>query len=79
MLYLFMLNNISLLNKYAFGILCLFCLSLYSCDKDENSNPDSTTFATGTVELPALRKGADDVFISHSTLYKGQLVTTYSM
>lgn len=79
MLYLFMLNNISLLNKYAFGILCLFCLSLYSCDKDEDSNPDSTTFATGTVELPALRKGADDVFISHSTLYKGQSVVTYSM
>ena len=74
-----MLNNISLLNKYAFGILCLFCLSLYSCDKDEDSNPDSTTFATGTVELPALRKGADDVFISHSTLYKGQSVVTYSM
>lgn len=69
----------NVLNKYIFGILCLSSLGLYSCDKDENSNPDSTTFATGTVELPALRNGANDVFISHSTLYKGQSVVTYSM
>ena len=43
-------------------VACL-CLLLAACDKDENNN--SNNFATGIVELPALRNGANDVFVTH--------------
>ena len=55
----------------------LLCISFCACDKDENNN--SNNFATGIVELPALRNGANDVFITHSTTFKGQKVTSFSM
>lgn len=50
-------------------VLSLLCISFCACDKDENNN--SNNFATGIVELPALRNGANDVFITHSTTFKG--------
>lgn len=40
----------------------LLCISFCACDKDENNN--SNNFATGIVELPALRNGANDVFVT---------------
>ena len=55
----------------------VFWVCFYSCSKDENNN--SNNFATGIVELPALRNGANDVFITHSTTFKGQKVTSFSM
>ncbi|WP_304964448.1 DNA/RNA non-specific endonuclease [Bacteroides acidifaciens] len=57
--------------------LCLLCLSFHSCDKNDD-NYDSKNFATGIVELPALRNGASDVFLTHSTIVNGQKVTTFS-
>ncbi len=58
-------------------IACL-CLLLAACDKN-NEHYNSNNFATGIVELPALRNGADDIFITHSTTFNGQKVTTFSM
>lgn len=58
-------------------VLSLLCISLFSCDKDDNN--DSNNFATGIVELPALRNGVNDVFITHSTTFNGQKITSFSM
>lgn len=57
-----------------FGVLCIGAVS---CDKDDNYN--SNNFATGIVELPALRNGANDVFITHSTTFNGKKVTSFSL
>ena len=57
-------------------VACL-CLLLAACDKDENNN--SNNFAIGIVELPALRNGANDVFVTHYTTFNGQKVTSFSM
>lgn len=45
-------------------LLSLLCISFYACDKGEND--DSNNFATGIVELPALRNGARCI---HNPLY----------
>ena len=58
-------------------VLSLLCISFCACDKDENNN--SNNFATGIVELPALRNGANDVFVTHYTTFNGQKVTSFSM
>lgn len=63
------------LEKYL--LLSLLCISFCACDKDENNN--SNNFATGIVELPALRNGANDVFVTHYTTFNGQKVTSFSM
>ena len=65
--------------KYYFYIwLSFLCLSFVSCSNDEEElNSDS--FATGIVELPALRNGANDMFVTHSTTFNGKKVTTFSM
>ena len=63
--------------KIEYILLCLWGLGLQSCSKDENNN--SNNFATGIVELPALRNGVNDVFVTHSTTFKGQKVTSFSM
>lgn len=58
------------------AILCvLICVS---CSNDDEKNT-SNNFATGIVELPALRNGANDVFITHSTTFNGRKVTSFSM
>ncbi len=59
-------------------VLSLLCISFCACDKN-NEHYNSNNFATGIVELPALRNGANDVFITYSTTIKGQKVTTFSM
>ena len=58
-------------------VLSLLCINFCACDKDENNN--SNNFATGIVELPALRNGANDVFVTHYTTFNGQKVTSFSM
>lgn len=66
--------------KYKFAYLLnvvLYVLVCISCSKDENNN--SNNFATGIVELPALRNGANDVFVTHYTTFNGQKVTSFSM
>lgn len=57
--------------------LSLLSISLHSCNKEDNY--DSNNFATSIVELPALRNGANDVFITHSTTLNGKKVTTFSL
>ena len=57
----------------------MLCVSIWiSCSKDDNET-NASNFATGIVELPALRNGANDVFITHSTTFNGQKVTSFSM
>ena len=63
--------------KNEYILLCLWALALQSCSKNEND--DFNNFATGIVELPALRNGVNDVFVTHSTTFKGQKVTSFSM
>lgn len=58
------------------ALLCII-ICLTACNKEEESN--SNNFATGTVELPALRNGANDVFITHSTTFNGKKVTSFSL
>lgn len=67
--------------KYRFIHLlnAMLCVSIWiSCSKDDNET-NASNFATGIVELPALRNGANDVFITHSTTFNGQKVTSFSM
>lgn len=65
--------------KYIFKFFFLWLLfaCLYSCNKEDGHNFNN--FATGTVELPALRNGANDVFITHSTTFNGKKVTSFSL
>lgn len=60
-----------------FILFSILCITLYSCKNDEDNN--SNNFATGIVELPALRNGANDVFITHSTTFNGKKVTSFSL
>jgi len=55
----------------------LATISFCACEKAADSN--SAPFATGIVELPALRNGADDVFITHHTVLNGKEITSFSM
>lgn len=43
-------------------LLSLLCISLGACDKDEENT--SGGFVIGDIELPALRNGANDIFLS---------------
>ena len=52
-------------------------LTFISCNSDEEENSSLETF--GSIELPALRNGADDIFLAPTTTFNGQQVTTYSM
>lgn len=63
--------------KFEYIFLSILCLGNYSCSKEDNY--DSNNFATGIVELPALRNGANDVFITHATTFNGKNVTSFSM
>lgn len=62
---------------FKFFLLWLSLVCFYSCNKEDNYN--SNNFATGIVELPALRNGANDVFITHSTTFNGMKVTSFSL
>lgn len=62
---------------YIYSSLLFLHIVLFSCSKDDNY--DSNNFATGIVELPALRNGTNDVFITHSTTFNGQKITSFSM
>ena len=63
--------------RFLYWGLSLLCISFCACDRDDNN--DSNNFATGIVELPALRNGANDVFVTHYTTFNGQKVTSFSM
>lgn len=70
-------NNIKMKCILRYFFVCLFFACFYSCNKEDNY--DSNNFATGIVELPALRNGTNDVFITHSTSFNGKNVTSFSM
>lgn len=55
----------------------LLIVSSYSCNKDDSH--DSNNFATGIVELPALRNSANDMFLTYYTTYNGKNVTSFGM
>lgn len=61
-----------------FILLGIQCLTLTSCSKDDENDNNSLEPA-GPIEIPALRNGANDVFVSHSTMFNGKSITTYSM
>ncbi len=65
-------------NNVGTCLLLSLCVLFFSCSKDDNET-NASNFATGIVELPALRNGANDVFITHSTTFNGQKVTSFSM
>lgn len=65
-----------------FNYLIIFLLGIHSltfisCDSDEAEN--RLLEASGPIEFPALRNGADDIFLSPTTTFSGEKVTTYSM
>ena len=59
----------------------LLCITLFftACSKDDDGTNNIDNLATGPIELPVLRQGVNDLFISYSTKFNGQDVTTYSM
>lgn len=65
--------NLKYLSPLLFGLFIAFT----SCEKDEDNG--SQSFTSGPAELPELRNGANDQFITHSTQINGKTVTTYSM
>ena len=46
---------------FIYGGFLFLCVSFFSCSDNDKNN--SNNFATGIVELPALRNGANDVFV----------------
>lgn len=54
-------------------------LLLFACNKDDDNRDKGTFYSTDPIELPALRSGANDLFLTHSTLLNGKKVTTFSM
>lgn len=62
------------------SVVLLICCTFFlvSCSKDdEDENKENIAFSP--IELPALRNGADDIFLSPTTTFNGQQVITYSM
>ncbi len=59
------------------GFLFFYVFPFFSCSDNDKNN--SNNFATGIVELPALRNGANDVFVTHYTTFNGQKVTAYTL
>lgn len=62
------------------SVVLLICCTFFlvSCSKDdEDENKENIAFSP--IELPALRNGADDLFLSPTTTFNGQQVITYSM
>lgn len=57
----------------------ILCVSVCASCGNDDERHDSNNFATGIVELPALRNGANDVFVTHYTTFNGQKVTSFSM
>ena len=62
---------------FIYGGFLFLCVSFFSCSDNDKNN--SNNFATVIVELPALRNGANDVFVTHYTTFNGQKVTSFSM
>lgn len=52
--------------------------ALISCSDDDELNNSLSDFS-GPIELPALRNSANDVFLSPTTTFDGEQVTTYSI
>ena len=61
------------------SVVLLICCTFFlvSCSKDdEDENKENIAFSP--IELPALRNGADDIFLSPTTTFNGQKVTLES-
>ena len=59
------------------SVVLLICCTFFlvSCSKDdEDENKENIAFSP--IELPALRNGADDIFLSPTTTFNGQQVIT---
>lgn len=52
----------------------LLCITLFftACSKDDDGTNNIDNLATGPIELPVLRQGVNDLFISYSTKFNGQ-------
>ena len=65
-------------NKYySIFFLVAFIIVGISCSKDDSSEFDEKW--EGDIELPALHNSTADIFLSPTTIFNGQQVTTYSM
>ena len=61
------------------NVLLIMALFIFSCCSNEEDENRPALESGGPIELPALRNGANDVFVSHSTTFNGKNVTTFSM
>ena len=62
---------------YSIFFLVAFIIVGISCSKDDSSEFDEKW--EGDIELPALHNSTADIFLSPTTIFNGQQVTTYSM
>lgn len=70
--------NILFRNLLPLKFLCII-LFFTACSNDDDGTNNDDNLAAGPIELPVLREGADDLFVSHSTKFNGQDLTTFSM
>lgn len=61
--------------KGRFLIASLLCLCFYACGNDDEGGD---FLPEDGIELPALRSGANDVLVSHSTQFNGNRVITFT-
>lgn len=69
------------MNKYSYFIvlfLVIQSLTLVSCN-DDDKHDNGSLESSGPIELPALRNSANDIFLSPTTTFDGEQVTTYSI
>lgn len=64
--------------KSLYGLLLLAVCGLQACSKSDE-NAESENRFTGPIELPLIRNGANDIFVSHRTTFNGKETKTYSL
>lgn len=62
---------------YSLNFICVMLL-FTACSKEDNADSNNNQ-ASGPIELPALRNSANDIFLSPTTTFDGEQVTTYSI
>lgn len=65
-------------NLYSLSFISVMLL-FTACSKDDNIDSGNNNLASGPIELPALHNSANDVFLSPTTTFDGEQVTTYSI